>query len=414
MAVEYLPPAGRLLRQLSFLLNPKKARKLTATFAFRLTGAEGGDYSLGIDRGECGFRTGLADNPTVLVEMPARVWLDLAVGRLSSRQAAKAGMKIRGNRLLMLRFNALFSGDPVAADVPAGLYGETENEEAFRRGAWTPPRRVLGVQASPRKRDGATEWVYTRLAAGMATAGAVVDTVYLPERAIKPCTGCYACWKKTDGRCVIKDDMAGLLEGVPSYDLMVIAAPLYVDSIPGGLKNFLDRLIPLNHPYIFNKNGRCRHPSRYPCLPNLALAAVCGFYELENFLPLVTQMEATSHNLHMPLLATLLRPHAMILRGDIPLVMIERLEAALQKAGSVLVAMGKVSKKLRKVISQPLVSRGHFLAAGKHWWEEDSESPTETDPGASSFPPGCHGQGADCNNFGICPEPFHKGETCND
>ena len=165
--------------------------------------------------------------------------------------------------------------------------------------------------------------------------------------------------------------MAQLLTDLPGYDLLVLAMPLYVDSVPGILKNFFDRSIPLNHPYIFNKQGRCRHPSRHQRLPNMVLLSGCGFFEEENFDPLLSQIEATSHNMHMPLLATLLRPHCMIMSGETPLPGIDRVTVALAAAGGELFRTGRVSRGLRKAIARPLVKRSHYLAAVKEWWQEE-------------------------------------------
>ncbi len=368
------PAVRRVLRFLPRMLNRRVAKNLVATFAFRLHGEDGGEYTLRIERGECFFEEGIPDAPTVTVEAPARVWLDLAAGMLGGWQAARAGLKVRGNRFLMLRFNRLFSGDPDGTEVPAGLYGETENECERRRGIWRQPQRVLAIQASPRARGGATEKVFAPLIAGMESAGAAVDTFYLAERDIRPCAGCFACWKVADGRCLIEDDMAEVLTRIPVYDLLVIALPLYVDGVPGILKNFLDRSIPLVHPYIFNRNGRCRHPARHPRMPNLALAAVCGYYETENFAPLLAHVEAAALNSHMPVVATLLRPHAMLMAEDVPVGPVARVEQALHTAGVQLIATGKVSRAIRKAVAQPLTSRGRFLAGVKHWWQEDAES----------------------------------------
>ncbi len=371
MSKESLPPAGQLLRQMPRLLNRRAARNVVATFAFRLSGAEGGSYTLAIDRGECTFREGVPDNPTVLIEAPAQLWLDIAGGRTSPWRAGRSGLAVRGNRLLMLRFNSLFSGDKEGTAVPPGLYGETTNEADHRQGVWRRPQRVLGIQASPRGRGGATEKIYAPFASGLSAAGATVDTVYLAESKIHHCRGCYACWKKLDGHCAIKDDMAQLLTSIPTYDLLVLAVPLYVDSVPGILKDFFDRLIPLNHPYIFNKQGRCRHPSRHQRLPNLVLLSGCGFYEETNFAPLLTQVEAASRNMHMPLLATLLRPHCMTMATETPLPGVEQVTAALAAAGEELIRTGRVARKLRDAIARPLVKRSHYLAAVKKWWLED-------------------------------------------
>lgn len=216
----------------------------------------------------------------------------------------------------MFMFEALFSGDSRSLHVPEGLFAETENEKEIRRGLWRKPRRILSVQASPRKESGATDVVLSHLLAGMASADSTVEKVYLADLEVKPCLGCFTCWKSDQGRCVHRDSMDTVLPKIPETDLLVLATPLYFNGMPGTLKMFLDRLLPLGHPYIFSRSGRCRHPARHSRMPNLVLAAVCGFYEKSNFDPLLRHIISISENTHTPLLASILRPAAMTLLDE--------------------------------------------------------------------------------------------------
>ncbi|MBW1852960.1 MAG: flavodoxin family protein [Deltaproteobacteria bacterium] len=47
-------------------------------------------------------------------------------------------------------------------------------------------------------------------------------------------------------------------------DLIVFASPLYIFSVTGIMKNFLDRIVPNMKPYMIIDNGETRHPHRYP------------------------------------------------------------------------------------------------------------------------------------------------------
>jgi hypothetical protein len=269
----------------------------------------------------------------------------------------------------MIRFGRLFSGDPLAVNVPEDLYKETLNERDFKKGVNKKAERVLIIQGSPRAKEGATGIMLQALVSGLEDHVATIDVHYLSNMNIKPCTGCYCCWKHTDGVCIHKDDMSELLPRIPSYDLLVIAVPLYADSIPGTLKTFFDRYIPLLHPYIFNKNGRCRHPSRHAKFPNIVLLSVCGFYELDNFNNLVRWFRDSAENSHMPLAATLLRPHAHVLLGDITFAATDRVLKATRLAGNELALTGRVTRKTQKEVSINIVSRAIFLAVAKSWWE---------------------------------------------
>jgi len=365
--------AARLLRMMPNFLNPRKAAGISKTYAFRLSGVEGGEYSLIISDGKCHFAEQLMPDADILIECSAQTWVDISLKRLKPWQAAmRKEFRFSGSLLDMLRFNRLFSGDSQADTVPDGLYAETENERDFRQGKWRKAERVLILQASPQGSKGTTEVMVRHFQAGLAKAGVTADVLYLLELDIKPCAGCFACWKnEATGECVIKDDMRDLLPRIPYYDLLVLATPLYVDIVPGPLKNLLDRFIPLAHPFIFNKHGRCRHPSRHSKMPNLALLAVCGFYEAENFDVLVKWLEAAGQNSHMPLLASLLRPHAHALTGKSRFAAIDRSMQAVEEAACTLATCGKVPKKLLKAVSEPVLPRPMFMAAARNWWKAE-------------------------------------------
>lgn len=362
----------RILSFMPVLLNPRKAKGKQISFAFRFSGPEGGEFTLAIDGAHCDLLQGVGSNPTTLIECRDTTWIAIAEKRLHPfRAMLNQELRVSGSKLAMLRFGGLFSGDPIADEVPAGLYAETENEAEVKAGVKKRVGRVLLIQASPRKKVGATETLAGELVAGLEESGAWVDTIYLSDKDIRQCTGCYTCWHKTEGVCVFNDDMAAILPTIPQYDLLVLATPLYTDAVPGKLKTFFDRCIPLAHPYIFNKSGRCRHPSRFPRLPNMALLSVCGFYETSNFDGLVRWCHDMAENGHMPLVAAMLRPHAHSLLGKTRFAALDSILAATRQAGRELATTGAVCQKTLAAISQPVVPRPIFMAAGKKWWELD-------------------------------------------
>ena len=367
--------ARELLEYMPQLLNPSITRRVRAKYYFKFSGEEPGDYSLTINNGNCVFSEGIPDDPSITIDVPSEIWMGISAGVINPRAAMKGGqLKVKGKFLLLLRFNKYFSGDSKATFVPEGLYGETENERNIRLKKWDKPKKVLGIQAAPRGKKGATEMVYSSLISGMKDEGVKVDTIYLAEKKINQCRGCYHCWKSDDGfgDCVFKDkdEMHGILKMIPEYDLMVFATPLYVDGVSGLLKNFIDRMIPLNHPYIFLKDGHSRHPSRFSKLPNLVLTSVCGFYEIDNFDPLVHHIKAMGENMHIPLIAAVLRPTSMVaLNSDLHAVEAEKIRESISLAGMEIVKGGKVPRKLTKLIQRPILPKGHYYSSTKTWWK---------------------------------------------
>lgn len=255
-------------------------------------------------------------------------------------------------------------------DVSAVPYEETENEREYRTGIWRRPLSILGIQASPRKTRGATEIIYSKLVSGLQNEGAAVETIYLGDKNISPCTGCFRCWLEENGDCPIKDDMESILESVAAADLLVLATPLYMDGMSGLLKNFIDRLMPLNHPSIFSRGERSLHPCCRSRMPNMVAVAVCGFYERENFDPLVIQLSRFSVSMHMPMLAAILRPETLSLRSPDAAGRVKEVTESVRKAGEQIVQEGKVSTELLNTISQPLLTRNQYVVLGSTWWKK--------------------------------------------
>ena len=143
---------------------------------------------------------------------------------------------------------------------------------------------MLAVNGSPRGSKGNTEVILQAFLNGAIEAGAEAETIYLKDKTILHCIGCFTCWIKTPGVCVHKDDMPEILERMRGADLMVYAMPLYVYTVPGLFKDFLDRLIPLAQPFIERRGDHFLHPPRYgQGLRKSVLISNAGFPEGHHF-----------------------------------------------------------------------------------------------------------------------------------
>lgn len=113
----------------------------------------------------------------------------------------------------------------------------------------------------------------------------VVDELQVVSLNIGACKGCFTCWKGTPGVCCQKDDMEMVMEKQKAADMIVWAFPLYVYSVPGILKNLLDRMLPLNLPYMIPRAdgyGCGCHPPRFDLrVKKHVVISVCGFYSAE-------------------------------------------------------------------------------------------------------------------------------------
>ena len=102
------------------------------------------------------------------------------------------------------------------------------------------PRKIMVVIGSPRKK-GNSSVLAKQVAAGAKAGGARVETFFLHEMNIKPCTACDACRKNPKIDCVIQDDMRILYPKLKSADAIVIASPVYWFTVSAQTKLFMDR-----------------------------------------------------------------------------------------------------------------------------------------------------------------------------
>ncbi|MHC4536409.1 MAG: flavodoxin family protein [Planctomycetota bacterium] len=102
--------------------------------------------------------------------------------------------------------------------------------------------KVLIINASPRK-NGVTSSLLAE-AETMINSTHDADIVRIHDLTIKPCTGCLKC--RPDKACVLpRDDAHILAEKIKRSDLLILGLPVYWGHMPGTLKTFFDRNVPL-------------------------------------------------------------------------------------------------------------------------------------------------------------------------
>ena len=80
---------------------------------------------------------------------------------------------------------------------------------------------------------------------GVGDAGGRAEQVFLTEQKIDACRQCEqdgwgTC--RTEGRCVIEDDFAALVEKLRGAEAVVFATPVYFGDLSESMRAFLDRL----------------------------------------------------------------------------------------------------------------------------------------------------------------------------
>lgn len=102
-------------------------------------------------------------------------------------------------------------------------------------------KKVLILSGSPRK-GGNSDLLCDEFMRGAIESGNSVEKIRVADKNIGYCKACYFC-KKSDGQCVIKDDMTEVLQKMIDADVIVLATPVYFYSIDAQLKAVIDRTV---------------------------------------------------------------------------------------------------------------------------------------------------------------------------
>lgn len=80
---------------------------------------------------------------------------------------------------------------------------------------------------------------------------------------IKNCVGCFGCWIKTPGKCVIKDGYENLGEVFSKADNITVISKCFYGGYSPFVKNILDRSISYLLPFFKIQNNETHHQKRY-------------------------------------------------------------------------------------------------------------------------------------------------------
>ena len=109
----------------------------------------------------------------------------------------------------------------------------------------TSGKKVVILLGSPRK-NGNSAVLAREIARGAESQGAQVESFYLQDMKIAPCSACEACHRPGAKGCVIKDDMQAIYPKLLAADAIVFASPIYWFTVSAQLKLAMDRCYALN------------------------------------------------------------------------------------------------------------------------------------------------------------------------
>jgi multimeric flavodoxin WrbA len=244
--------------------------------------------------------------------------------------------------------------------------------------------KVIAFNSSPKMGRGNTARILDPFLEGMRENGAEIELFYTKKMKIERCESDLHCWLKVPGECIYKDDMRELYPKLLEADFVVFATPVYYDGMTGPMKMLIDRLMPIFKPFFEIRDGHSRHvvhPEHKPG-SKVVLVSTCGLWEMDNFDPLLIQMEAVCRNWAKEFAGALLRPHAEITRVVAEGFGNEILEAA-RDAGRQLSSEGEMSPETLKEISRELLSHEDYVALANQYIQGELDKRQNTTQRAS-------------------------------
>ncbi len=199
-----------------------------------------------------------------------------------------------------------------------------------------------------------------------------LNIINVPKLNIRPCLGCYSCWKRGDGKCVLRDDMADIYRDIEDADMIVASFPLYFFGIPSQMKTLLDRLLPLTLPY----NGDNNSPSKEWRDPSwdekkLVVVSSCGYSAADPaFEGLKSQLNLIfGENGYTGIFC----PQGELFRAEQAKPYTDRYLKRIEAAGEEFARKGTFSEETEKMIKKPVMSEAAFRLMLNHWLDNRSD-----------------------------------------
>lgn len=79
---------------------------------------------------------------------------------------------------------------------------------------------------------------------------------------ISNCIGCFGCWTKTPGKCVIRDDAVKIYPKIAASDRVLYVSRIKYGGYDTVMKTMLERAIPVQQAFIRLLNGETHHVQR--------------------------------------------------------------------------------------------------------------------------------------------------------
>ena len=160
--------------------------------------------------------------------------------------------------------------------------------------------KILVFNGSPKKEKSDTMNVTNAFLAGMKSSTDIdIKTINVCDKHLEHCRGCFTC-KTNGGTCVHTDDMKEILQEILDSDVLLFSFGLYSYGMPAGLKNLIDRTMPLSSMAMQKVGDRYEHIGQADFSKlHYVMICGCGFPNSKNnFEAMITQFKLLFPNNH--------------------------------------------------------------------------------------------------------------------
>jgi multimeric flavodoxin WrbA len=229
--------------------------------------------------------------------------------------------------------------------------------------------KILVINGSPKGEKSNTLNITKAFMDGLNTKKECeFETITIYQKNIDHCRGCYCCWAKTPGKCIINDDMEDIIEKYTGANIVIWSFPLYYYGMPSKTKAAMDRLLPNLLPNIIvDKDGKVRHPARKKTDSiKFILISTCGFCTIENnYEAVIKQFEIIYGNN----ISKILCPEGELFNVSPMEGRIKEYLTFVKKAGEEFMDIGFFSKETMEKINEPLYDPKEFIKMANSYWD---------------------------------------------
>jgi multimeric flavodoxin WrbA len=225
--------------------------------------------------------------------------------------------------------------------------------------------KILAINGSHRGNRGQCAYYLKLIFQGAQQAGAECEEILLSQLKINHCLACLQCHSQESLlQCIYdeKDDVRGIFNKMAEADLILFATPVYVFSMSGLLKTFLDRINAVGNSNEFRatRSGLFfHHITPAICSKPFVPLICCDNIEYESGSSIVHYFKIYAKFMDAPQVGTLIRNGGKFISQAAPVADIEikfkQIDAAFVQAGYELASIGRIKPATQRAACQEVI-----------------------------------------------------------